>query len=112
MQTDNLVLKVGQTSQATDIPLLADHITNSGGVVSNVAFNFNNPIATVVLNTDGLTATVTGVSAGGPASGNTTYTVTDSTGAVSQWDLPFTITVNKLPDQITQGGAVQFSDPV
>ncbi len=111
-----LVLNVGQTSQASIMPLLADGTTPSQGAVSNVQYNFADPSAAMILNADGVTATVTGVkdSGGNPVSGNAQCTVTDTNGAVSQWTQGFTIQTNAgvLPDQITQSVAVQFSDPV
>ena len=111
---NSLILNVGQTSQASIVPLLADGITPSGGVLSNVAYSFSDPSATVVLNADGLTATVTGVAAStGPVSGSASCTVTDTDGAVSQWNKPFTITTNAVvpPAQLTQSIAVQFTTP-
>lgn len=116
MSNNVLVFNVGQTSQASILPLLADGVTPSGGTVSNVAYNFNDPSATVVLNADGLTATCTGVadSGGAAVSGNATCTVTDTDGVVSQWTQQFTIQTNGVtpPQQLTQSVAVQFSDPV
>ena len=53
-----LVLNVGQTSQASIQPLLADGVTPSGGVVSAVSYTFSDPSATVVLNAEGLNATI------------------------------------------------------
>src|ERR1039457_739249 len=94
MQPNNTcVLNVGQTSTASLMPLLVDGLTPSGGVLSGVTYTFNDPSATVVLNSDGLTATVTGVAAStGPVSGSATCTVTDTDGVVSQWTQAFTIT--------------------
>ena len=115
MQPNNTcVLTVGQTSQASILPLLADGVTPSGGKLSNVAYNFNDPSATVVLNPDGLTATVTGVAAStGPITGTSTCTVTDTDSVVSQWTQAFTVQTNSVaPSQLTQSVAVQFSDPV
>ena len=108
-----LVFNVGQQSQASILPLLADGITPSGGVLSNVAYNFSDPSATVVLNADGLTATCTGVAASnGPITGTATCTVTDTDGVVSQWTQSFTIQTNAVPpQQLTQSVAVQFSAP-
>lgn len=114
--TNSLVLNVGQTSQASIQPLLADGTTPSGGVLSNVSFSFSDPSATVSLNADGLTATATGVAAStGPVSGSAACTVTDTDGVVSTWTQPFTIQTNAVappPQQLTQSVAVQFSDPV
>lgn len=117
MQPNNTcVLNVGDTSQASILALLADGISPSGGVVSNAAYNFSDPSATVVMNADGLTATVTGVapSASGPVSGSATCTVTDTDGAISTWSQSFTILVNAIPppQQLTQSVVVQFSDAV
>ena len=110
-----LVLNVGQTSQASIQPRLADG-TPSGGTLSNVAYSFSDPSATVSLNSDGLTATVTGVAASsGPVTGTATCTVTDTDGVVSTWSQPFTIQTNAVPPppaQLTQSVAVQFTDPV
>ena len=113
MQPNNTcVLTVGQTSQAVLLPLLADGITPSGGVVSNVVYQFNDPSATVVLNADGISATVTGVApSSGPVTGTATCTVTDTDTVVSQWSQPFTVQVNAQQLQLTQSVAVQFSDP-
>jgi len=115
MQPNNtLVFNVGQSSQASLMPLLADGITNSGGTVSNVTYTFNDPSASVVLNADGLTATCTGLApSNGPVTGTATCTVTDTDGAVSQWTQTFTITTNLggPPGQLTQSVAVQFTDP-
>ena len=108
-----LVFNVGQKSTASIVPLLADGVTPSGGTLSNVAYNFNDPSATVVLNSDGLTATCTGVAASsGPVGGMATCTVTDTDNAVSQWSQSFTIQTNAVPpQQLTQSVAVQFSTP-
>ena len=97
MADNALVLNVGQTSQASIAPFLADGVTPSGGTVSGVSFSFSDPSATVVLNADGVTATCTGVAASsGPVSGTASCTVTDTDGAVSQWNQPFTITTNAV----------------
>ena len=109
-----LELNVGQTSQASIVPLLADGVTPSGGALSNVAYNFSDPSATVVLNPDGLTATVTGVAASpGPVTGTAVCTVTDTDGVVSQWTQAYTIQTDAVapPQQLTQSVAVQFSTP-
>lgn len=112
MANNVLVLNVGQTSQASIVPLLADGITPSGGVLSNVAYSFSDPSATVVLNPDGLTATCTGVAAStGPVTGSATCTVTDTDGVVSQWTQSFTIQTNAVAAQLTQSIAVQFTAP-
>ena len=77
MANNALVFNVGQTSVDTVTPLLADGITPSGGVLSNVSVAFNDPSATAVLNPDN-TITFTGVadSAGIAVGGTTTATVT------------------------------------
>src|SRR5271157_582779 len=118
MANNTLVFNVGQTSQASIQPLLADGVTPSGGVLSAVSYTFSDPSATVVLNTDGLTATVTGVAAStGPVAGTATCTVTDTDGVVSTWTQPFTITTLAVvpppppPAQLTQSVAVEFSKP-
>ena len=114
--TNSLVLNVGQTSTASITPLDANGSNPSpNGVVSGVAFNFNDPSATVVLNADNLTATVTAIAAstGGAVLGTATCTVTDTDTAVSQWTQQFTILVNGVvpPAQTTQSIAVSFTDP-
>ena len=118
MANNTLVFNVGQTSQASIQPLLADGVTPSGGVLSAVSYTFSDPSATVVLNTDGLTATVTGVAAStGPVAGTATATVTDTDGVVSTWTQPFTVTTLAVvpppppPAQLTQSVAVEFSKP-
>lgn len=114
MPNNVLTLNVGQTSQASIQPLLADGVTPSGGTLSNVAYSFSDPSATVVLNADGLTATVTGVAASsGAVSGTASCTVTDTDSVVSTWTQAFTITTNAIvpPAQLTQSVAVQFSTP-
>lgn len=118
MANNTLVFNVGQTSQASIQPLLADGVTPSGGVLSAVSYTFSDPSATVVLNTDGLTATVTGVAAStGPVAGTATCTVTDTDGVVSTWTQPFTVTTLAVvpppppPAQLTQSVAVEFSVP-
>ena len=116
MANNALVFNVGQTSQASIVPLLADGVTPSGGTLSAVSYTFSDPSATVVLNPDGLTATVTGVAASsGPISGSASCAVTDTDGVVSDWQQPFTIQTNPAvapPSQLTQSVAVQFSAPV
>lgn len=113
MANNALVFSVGQTSQASIVPLLADGVTPSGGVLSAVSYTFSDPSATVVLNPDGLTATVTGVAAStGPVSGSASCAVTDTDGVVSDWQQAFTIQTNAVappPAQLTQSVAVQFS---
>lgn len=116
MANNALVLNVGQTSQASIVPFLADGVTPSGGTVSNVSYTFSDPSATVVVNADLLTATVTGVAAStGPVSGSASCTVVDTDGVSSTWNQPFTIQVNAVtpppPEQLTQSVAVQFSTP-
>lgn len=114
MANNVLVLNVGQTSQASIVPLLADGVTPSGGALSVVSYTFSDPSATVVLNADGLTATVTGVAAStGAVSGSASAAVTDSDGVVSQWTQAFTIQTNGVvpPAQLTQSIAVTFSNP-
>jgi hypothetical protein len=117
MADNALTLNVGQTSQASIQPLLADGVTPSGGVLSAVSYTFSDPSATVVLNADGLTATVTGVAASsGAVTGTAVATVTDTDGVVSTWTQAFTITTNGVtppppPSQLTQSIAVQFGTP-
>ena len=114
MANNVLVLNVGQKSTASIVPLLADGVTLSGGVLSAVSYTFSDPSATVVLNPDGLTATVTGVAAStGAVSGSAACTVTDTDGVVSTWTQAFTIQTNAVvpPAQLTQSVAVQFTAP-
>ncbi len=114
MANNVLVFNVGQTSQASIVPLLADGVTPSGGALSNVSYTFSDPSATVVLNPDGLTATCTGVAPStGPVAGSAGCTVTDTDGAISTWTQSFTIQTNAAPPptQLTQSVAVQFSAP-
>ena len=118
MANNTLVLNVGQTSTASIVPLLADGVTSSDGVLSSVAYAFTDPSATVVLNADGLTAAITGVAAStGPVTGVATCAVTDTDGVVSQWSQSFTITTDGVtpppppPEQLTQSVAVQFTTP-
>ena len=116
MANNALVLNVGQASQASIAPLLADGVTASGGVVSAVTYTFSDPSATMVINADGLTATVTGVAAStGPISGSAACTVLDTDGVTSTWTQAFTITTGggapPPPSQLTQSVAVQFTTP-
>lgn len=114
MVNNALVLNVGQTSQASIVPFLADGVTNSGGTVSGVSYSFSDPSATVVLNSDGVTATVTGVAASsGAVSGSASCSVTDTDGVVSTWTQAFTVTTNGVvpPAQLTQSVVVAFSTP-
>ncbi len=117
MANNALILNVGQTSQASIEPLLADGVTPSGGVVSAVSYTFSDLSATVALNPDGVTATVTGVApSSGPVSGSAACTVTDTDGVVSTWVQAFTIQTNAVPpppppSQLTQSVAVQFTPP-
>lgn len=112
---NSVVLLVGQTSQATLAEFLADGTSPSGGVPSNVSFVFSDPSATVVLNADGISATVVGVAASaGAIDGTALFTVTDTDGAVSTWKQGFTIEVDPVappPAQLTQSVAVNFSTP-
>lgn len=117
MPNNSLALNVGQTSTASIQPFLADGVTPSGGVLQNVSYSFADPSATVVLNSDGLTALVTGVadSAGVAVQGIATATVTDTDGVISQWSQMFTIQTIGVtpppPSQLTQSIAVQFTVP-
>jgi hypothetical protein len=116
MADNALVFNVGQTSTASIQPFLADGTTPSGGTLSNVSYTFSDPSATVVLNSDGLTALCTGVadSAGVAVAGSASATVTDTDGVVSTWSQPFTITTAAVvvpPQQLTQSVAVQFTTP-
>lgn len=111
---NSVVLNVGQTSQASITPLLADGVTPSGGTLSAVSYTFSDPSATVVINADGLTATVTGVAAStAPVSGSVSCTVTDTDGVVSTWTQAFTVQTNAVapPSQLTQSIAVNFTTP-
>lgn len=113
MPNNQLVFNVGQLSTASIQPLLADGITPSGGTLSNVAYNFSDPSATVVLNPDGVTATCTAVApSNGPVTGTATCTVTDTDGVQSNWTQTFTITTNAASGgQLTQSVAVVFGPP-
>ena len=115
MQTNNLTLAVGQTSTATPVTFLADGTTLAGATLSGVSYAFSDPSATVAINSDGVTALVTGVAPStGPISGAVSFTATDTDSAVSQWTQPFTITVTGIvpPGQLSQSSALRFSDPV
>lgn len=116
MANNALVLNVGQTSTASPITFLADGVTPSGATYSAATYTFSDPSATVALNSDGVTATVTGVAAStGPVSGSVSFTATDTDGAVSQWTVPFTVQTNAVtpppPSQLSQSAALQFSTP-
>ena len=115
MQTNNLTLAAGQTSTATPVTFLADGTTLAGATISGVSYAFSDPSATVAINPDGVTALVTAQAASnGPISGAVSFTATDTDGAVSTWNQPFTITVTGIvpPGQLSQSASVQFSDPV
>ena len=114
MANNILVFSVGQTSTDTITPLLADGVTPSGGTVSNLTVAFSDPSATVSVNgPDTALFTATASSTGGPVTGTTQCTVTDSDGAVSTWTQTFTVQVNAVvpPDQLTQSIANVFSTP-
>lgn len=115
MATAALVLNVGQKSTASPITFLADGVTPSGATYSAATYTFSDPSATVVLNSDGVTALVTGVAAStaGAVSGSVAFTATDTDGAVSTWNAPFTILVNAAPPptQLSQSASVTFSTP-
>lgn len=118
MQSNDLVLNVGQTSAVSITPLLADG-TPSNGVVSNANYAFTDASATVAPSADRATALITGVapSTNGAVTGTASATVTDTDGAVSQWTQTFTILVNGTitpppPEQLTQSVRVDFTDPV
>ena len=117
MADNVLVLDVGQTSKASPITYLADGVTPSGATYSGATWTFSDPSATVVLNPDGVTATVTGVAPSSAAvSGSVAFTATDTDGAVSTWTQDFTITTNGVtppppPAQLSQSSAVQFTPP-
>jgi hypothetical protein len=112
-----LALTVGQTSTASPITYLADGVTPSGATYSAATYTFSDPSATVALNSDGVTALVTGVAASaGPVSGSVTFTATDTDGAVSTWTNGFTITTSAVvppppPSQLSQSSALTFSTP-
>ena len=118
MANNALAINVGQTAQASPVTFLADGVTPSGATYSAATYTFSDPSATVVLNSDGVTATVTGVAAStGPVSGSVTFTATDTDGAVSTWVNPFTVTTSAVqppppPSQLSQSSALQFSTPV
>lgn len=106
-----LVFNVGDTAVDTLTPRLADGVTPSEGVVSNVVVTFSDPSATAVVQPDG-TILFTGVAASnGPVSGSVSLTVTDTDGVVSQWTVGFTVTTNAVvtpPAQLTQSVANVF----
>ena len=114
MANNALVFAVGQTSTDTVTPLLADGITSSGGVVSNLTITFSDPSASVTVNGPA-TALFTALapSTAGPVVGTTQCTVTDTDGAISQWTQTFTVLVNAVvpPSQLTQSIANVFSTP-
>jgi len=114
MADNVLVFNVGQTSIDTLTPRLADGVSPSGGAISNVVVTFSDPSATATLNPDN-TITFVGVadSAGIAVNGSVSLTVTDTDGAVSQWNVPFTVqTVGAPPpEQLTQSVANVFSTP-
>jgi hypothetical protein len=114
MANNALVLNVGQASTASPITYLADGVTPSGATYSAAAYTFSDPSATVTLNSDGVTAQVTGVAAGtGPVSGSVSFTATDTDGAVSTWTQAFTIQTNGAvpPAQLSQSSALIFTTP-
>jgi len=109
----DLILNVGQTSTDTVTPLLADGVTPSGGVVSNLTVTFSDPSATAVVS-GANTILVTGIAASsGAISGTRSCTVTDTDNAVSQWTTTFTVTTNAVipPEQLTQSVVDVFSTP-
>ena len=110
---NDLVLNVGQSSTASPVTFLADGTTPSGATYSAATYTFSDPSATVV-SSDGVTALVTGVAAStGAVSGSVSFTATDTDGAVSQWTVAFTITVNAPPPptQLSQSAGLTFSTP-
>lgn len=115
MANNALALNVGQTSTIAPITFLADGTTPSGATYSAATYTFTDPSATIVLNSDGVTGVVTGVAAGS-ASGSVSFTATDTDGAVSQWNVPFTITTSSVtpppPEQLSQSAGVTFTTPV
>ncbi len=116
MANNVLVLNVGQTSTASPITFLADGVTPSGATYSAATYTFSDPSATVVLNPDGVTATVTGVAAStGPVTGSVTFTATDTDSVVSTWTQSFTVQTDAVtpppPEQLSQSSAVTFSTP-
>lgn len=113
MPNNALVFNVGQTSTDTVTPLLADGVTPSGGVVSNLTVTFNDPSATAVVN-GANTILFTGIAPStGAVSGSVSCTVTDTDGAVSIWTQAFTVQTNAIvpPAQLTQSIANVFSTP-
>ena len=113
MPNNALVFNVGQTSTDTVTPLLADGVTPSGGVVSNLTVTFNDPSATAVVN-GANTILFTGIAPlTGAISGSVSCTVTDTDGAVSTWTQAFTVQTNSVvpPAQLTQSIANVFSTP-
>ena len=114
MADNILVLNVGQTSIDTLTPRLADGVTPSGGVVSNVAVAFSDPSATAVLQPDNTILFTSVVASTSPVAGSVSLTITDTDGAVSQWTVPFTVQTNAVappPEQLTQSVANVFSTP-
>jgi len=114
MAINALVFNVGQTSINTIIPLLADGVTPSGGVLSNVVVTFSDQSATFVVNPDNTVAFTAVIASTGPVNGSTAVTVTDTDGAVSTWTVAFTVTTNQVvpPAQLTQSVTNSFSTPV
>lgn len=113
MPNNVLVFTVSQTSTDTITPLLADGVTPSDGVVSNLRVAFSDDSATAVVNgTNTILFTAVAPSIG-PIAGTTICTVTDSDGAVSEWNQIFTVTTNPVvpPIQLTQSVANVFSTP-
>jgi hypothetical protein len=110
-----LVFNVGQTSTDTVTPLLADGVTPSGGVVSNLAVTFSDPSATAAVS-GANTILFTGVAPStGAISGSVSCTVTDTDGVVSTWTQAFTVTTSAVappPAQLTQSVANVFSTPL
>lgn len=114
---NDLVLTVGQTSTATPVTFLTDGTTPSGATYSAATYTFSDPSATVVLNPDGITATITGVAPSAAAvAGSCAFTATDTDGAVSKWTVDFTVTTKGVappppPAQLSQSAGLTFSTP-
>jgi hypothetical protein len=109
MANNTYVMNVGQSQTGAISPFLADGVTSSGGVVSDVAVTFSDPSATFVLNPDN-TLTFTGVAANtAPISGSVTFKVTDTDGVVSAWTDPITVSITGSvvpPAQLTQSAPI------
>lgn len=110
----DLILKVGQSSIGTVVPLEADGVTvTAGAAVSNIVWTLSDPAVTVVTNPDNSVKITGDAATTADLTGTVSATVTDSDGTTQNFSASFTVSVGAVtpPTNRTASLGVRFSVP-